>query len=596
MPPVEVVSPPVQARLADRVLLRLPKLASPSACHAAAKRLRIARRDADAFRLDLRAARAGLAAAQHEVGLCYAEGRGVPPNLTEAAAWLERAGGAEQGRSQALLATLFLKGMPFAATEEGSASSTLFQDGTQASEPDFEQALTWARRAAASGSAEGEAIAGYILSSGPEALRDPVEAERHYRVSAMAGCPQGQLGFGLILSARGEVQAAAGWVSRAATAGLATACYVLGVMLQRGQGVAQDAEQAVLLLRRAAEQGVRPAQARLGLALLDGAGAVEDPLEAETWLRRAALAGDAEAAALVGDLYARGENLPPNYLEAARWFRLAADKGHAKAARALATLSLLGLGMPRDEEEGQRLLALAASQGDAVAQVDAARLALAGFELAAEPIQTESWFAVAAEAGDPVATYNLAVCHALGLGAPLDRDKARRLLRVAAERVVNAQFWYARLLIEDLGDAAALEEARGYLKRAAEEGLLEAAVAYAEMLANGRGGPRDIEQALRTFEAAAGAGHVGAMFAAGALLGGGHGVPEDRVRAQDWFRQAAENGHPPAQQMLGRYLLRGLAGAIDTDAGEMWLRRAAGATTPQSVTTNKQTLPSGNFL
>ena len=60
-------------------------------------------------------------------------------------------------------------------------------------------AVVWARRAAEGGSADGQAILGFILTSGPESLRDLDQAEEMYRRSAEADCPQGCLGYALTL-------------------------------------------------------------------------------------------------------------------------------------------------------------------------------------------------------------------------------------------------------------------------------------------------------------------------------------------------------------------------------------------------------------
>src|SRR5262249_26174120 len=125
--------------------------------------------------------------------------------------------------------------------------------------PDFERALSWARQAAELGSADGQALLAYILSSGPEETRDPPEAERLYRKSAEAGCPQGYLGYGLALlrlEDTARYPEAAEWMRKAAESGLATGFYLLGAMLERGQGMAPNPEQAVLLYREAAQRGL----------------------------------------------------------------------------------------------------------------------------------------------------------------------------------------------------------------------------------------------------------------------------------------------------------------------------------------------------
>ena len=59
--------------------------------------------------------------------------------------------------------------------------------------------MRWAKPAAEAGSPEAQALFAYILTSGPDELRDLDAADDWYRKSAAANCPQGHLGLGLAL-------------------------------------------------------------------------------------------------------------------------------------------------------------------------------------------------------------------------------------------------------------------------------------------------------------------------------------------------------------------------------------------------------------
>ena len=337
-----------------------------------------------AFPLLVRAARAGIAEAEFRLGRCYMEGAGVPPSRVEGARWLERAANQGYVEAQARLATLsiygLLSGSGMASQEPGS-SARLFASN-EATAPEFEIGVKWARKAAEGGSADGQAVLGYILTSGPEHLRDLDEAHRWYERSAAAGNAPGALGYALSLArdAREPEQdkQVAEYLRRAADTGLPTALYLLGIMTERGMGLQPDLAAAVELFRQAAEKGNRPSQARWGVALMEGKTIPANPIEGESWLRRAALGGDPEAAAYVGDLYAKGGKLPPNYAEAAIWFLRAAEAGHRGAARALGLLHLTGAGVPRDQEEAARWFRVSAQAGDQNARVELANLLLKG--------------------------------------------------------------------------------------------------------------------------------------------------------------------------------------------------------------------------
>ena len=279
------------------------------------KGLQLAAQDkrAEAFRYFASAAEKGVAEAEYQVACSYFAGTGVPASAAEGVGGMERAAGLVLLEAQTALAVAWLRGVP---TAEGSANADrksvggdvgadvlgggaahLF-DQVVPGQPDFARAVAWARRACEGGSAEAKAILAYILSSGPEEMRDLEQGDRLFREAAEAGSIQGHLGWGVarlrLAKSAEDSQAAAGHLKIAAAAQFPMALYLLGAMYAVGQGVEKDPEQAAACYRAAAEKGLRPAQARLGAALLQGHGVARDPVAAETWLRRAALAGDPE--------------------------------------------------------------------------------------------------------------------------------------------------------------------------------------------------------------------------------------------------------------------------------------------------------------
>ena len=154
---------------------------------------------------------------------------------------------------------------------------------------------------------------------------------------------------------------------------------------------------------------------------------------------------------MVGDLYAKGGKLPPNFAEAAIWFRRAAEANHRGAARALGMLHLTGAGVGRDQEEAARWFRVAALAGDRNAVVDFGNLVLRGVGGEEDSLRTREWFEHAAASGDLVAAFNFGVCLAEGVGVERDDRKAAEWLRRAADGVVNAQYWYGRMLVDGRG-------------------------------------------------------------------------------------------------------------------------------------------------
>jgi TPR repeat protein len=543
--------------------------------------LRLLERGAHAkgFRHLARAGRRQCLDAHYHLGRCYLAGRAVPRSRTEAIRWLERAAQGGHAQAQFLVAALHVQGVG-SATEESSSVGRLLAN-TEHGTADYAAALAWARRAAEQGVPDAQALLGYILTSGPEPLRDLEQAERWYRCSAAAGCARGSLGLGMALLRKAgdevSLREAASEIRKAAAADLDAAIYLLGTLTEL---VERDLAGAALLYRRVAESGLREGQRCWGLALLHGRGVERDSAAAESWLRRAARAGDAEAAAVVGHLYAHGGERRPNYAEAAIWLQRASELGHAAAARMLGQLHAVGaMGAP-DPAAATEWLQRAASMGDRPAQAELGNLVLSGSAVS-DLLKVGEWFERGANAGDPVAAFNLAVCLAEGFGVDRDERKAAEWIARAAENLPIAQYWYGRMLTEGRGLEPDLAAARVWLGRAAEGGIVEAQVMLGELILNARGGPRDQVAAADLFAKAAAQGHAGAMFALGALADRNRDGA-DRACAAQWFRQAAERGHPYAQLMLARYLAHGLAGSTDLQEAQRLLEAAQAAGVTQA--------------
>ena len=163
------------------VVDRVIALASPRAALRRSIRLSEKGRAVEAFSLLARAAKAGIADAEYRVAHCYLEGSGVPPSRLEGGRWLQRAATHGCVEAQVMLSALCIRGLvsitsrPAGWGEDGT--KRLFASEAPA-DPDFECAEKWARRAAQAGSAEGQALFAYVLTFGPEWMRDLEEAHR----------------------------------------------------------------------------------------------------------------------------------------------------------------------------------------------------------------------------------------------------------------------------------------------------------------------------------------------------------------------------------------------------------------------------------
>ena len=103
-------------------------------------------------------------------------------------------------------------------------------------------------------------------------------------------------------------------------------------MYAKGQGVAQNYQEAVKWYRLAAEQGNASAQFNLGVMYANGRGVTQDDQEAAKWYRLAAEQGYASAQFNLGNMYANGEGVTQDDRIAHMWFNLLASFGNKDGA------------------------------------------------------------------------------------------------------------------------------------------------------------------------------------------------------------------------------------------------------------------------
>ena len=413
--------------------------------------------------------------------------------------------------------------------------------------------------AADAGSADGQALLGYILTSGPENLRNllrpmpddappPRDVRKGARLCAVAGAQRP--------AARSAAEIVA-QLRRAPAAGLADgACSCLAwcrTRHRRHRAIPAAADFFGLAGRERQQRAMAPlghGSLRRGVAANPAQGAnpgFAAPRTPATARRPPWSATSTPRRRIAAQLRRSRDLVPP------------CRRGRPRRRRPRPRPAFPHRRRRASRHRGsRRWFRRAAESGDRHAQADLANLLLSGNGSDDDKRRTRELFEQAAGSGDLVAAFNLGVCLAEGLGVERDDRRAMLWLRRAADGVVNAQYWYGRMLAEGRGMEADPAEGRLWIRRAADAGMADAQVAMAELLLNGTGMPADHPAALELFRKAAEQGHVGAMFAVAAMLGGGHQVPENKQEAQAWYRRAAEKGHAHAQMMLGRFLARGL--------------------------------------
>ncbi|MDN5653194.1 MAG: sel1 repeat family protein, partial [Lactococcus lactis] len=99
--------------------------------------------------------------------------------------------------------------------------------------------------------------------------------------------------------------------------------FYLAKRLQKGEGIAQNTQQAIQWYTKAAQQGVAPAQLNLAIMYLRGEGVQPNLQQARLWLEKAAMRGDNRASYTLALLDEKQKNL----VDAYKWYDLAARDG-----------------------------------------------------------------------------------------------------------------------------------------------------------------------------------------------------------------------------------------------------------------------------
>ena len=277
----------------------------------------------EGLRLIQQSADAGSAEGAHRLALVFAQGDGgTPRNEARAVELFTRAAEKGHRRAQLNLGTLYLRG--------------------QGVPRDLIQARAWLEKAAV----DGDPYALYVLGRAMEESMGPVGADlvraaNLYRQAAEKGHPLAALRYGLALAdqtgIKRDVVAALRWLLHAQQSGVSEAALALADMAARTPASRDKAmnekalQSAITWLTVAAQAGVPSAQFKLANAYYAGAGVTRDLPQAQLWYGRAAQQGQTEAQNAFGIMLANGAGGAPDLVEGYKWLLLAERGGHPES-------------------------------------------------------------------------------------------------------------------------------------------------------------------------------------------------------------------------------------------------------------------------
>jgi len=342
-----------------------------------------------------RAAQAGNAAAEDDLGYAYRYGYGTAVNDAQALRWYTAA--AAQGNNDATVSL---------------GSMVQYGEGVP---QDFGRAMRYYQVAAARGDDAAIYNIGWMYEMGAGVTRNYGAAMQYYLRCAKDGFPEAETGISHMYSdGLGVPQSDAisfAWAVKAAIAGDAGGEYDVGWSYEYGKGVQTDINNAL------------------------------------HWYQRSAGQGDSDAEYSLGHFYETGEGVEQNDAEAAKLYQAAADQGDTLSQVNLGLLYLDGKGVPRNPETAKQLFKAAVAGGNIDGDEDV------GWTLRDDGHYAEAlpYFIQAAAAGDPAAQVNLGYMYEAGEAVKQDyvTDLKWALITKSLMKYTHPNFAYDPANIED---------------------------------------------------------------------------------------------------------------------------------------------------
>ncbi len=366
-----------------------------------------------------KAADLGRASALLDLGVLYAEGRGVRPDPERARQYYERARG-PRGRRRRAQAREHVPGGPRhpQGCLEGAGHSPRrgrarrqglgFHPGIVCRKKDCtcrptssNSATGWSARRAS----ENRALTLRWPGCTSEALAGPKDEARAAELLGRPGAER-------------------------ADAGTAA---VLALLFEKGTGVPKDDQQALRYTKLAAEQGNPAAQCALASRFLSGRGVTKDEDQAAELAAKSAAARDPCGQRLLGSLYMEGAGVLPDQKKGIQLIRWAADQGYAAALYDLGRDYGTGDGVTQDFPLSRTYLEAAIAKGYQMAAIRLGEMYATGQGADRNgPKALSLWQAAAQDKDAPddvvaLAAYNLGMAFSRGWMTPVNQSEGGTL-------------------------------------------------------------------------------------------------------------------------------------------------------------------------
>ncbi len=212
--------------------------------------------------------------------------------------------------------------------------------------------------------------------------------------------------------------------------------YRLGCLIEDGEGFAPNPAVAASYIAIAAVKGIADAQYRFAEMLDTGNGMKMNRQDAASWYIKALEGGDRRAYLKLAYRYLTGDTVTRDETRAAEYFTEAAKDEVPEAFLMLAKLYRDGVGVKKNESKAEEYFFKAADAGISEAQYQYALC----LRKEKKYVESFKWLNVSyqklpdGEKVNPDVLYEIAECHAKGLGTATDRQTAFLYYYDAAKR------------------------------------------------------------------------------------------------------------------------------------------------------------------
>ncbi len=502
----------------------------------------------------------GCSEAATEIGLLYSEGDPSQRSLDKAIGWYEQA--AKAGSISANTNLFFYQSDNGVRKYNSESYSKLLATAVAAGDPTAMECLAdalwkgdWLQRDAVEAwrlwemaAARGDRSAMFSLSArlqqGSQDEKQQARAWHLLKLAFLRGGIQSvaDVASGFLFGYSGaHLQPALGFeiASKAASAGFADACTVLGIAYERGIGTSKNIPKAAETYRLGIDRGSSSSSYQLGI------------------LYKCGLAGKAD------------------FAQAYSHFLKGAEIGYPAAISEKGKALLDGVGVEKDTEAGISCLRKAVDLGEATSLTYLGRAYEYGEGVEKDLPKAIEYFQKAAERGEEYGEYYLGQHYYLGTGVPHDVPTALRWLEPAAKAgVPEAQFLVGCCYSEGVGVAVDNVVATSWFRKSAELGYALGQYNFSQALLNGKGIQSNPEEGIKWLKAGASQGLDLAAINLGLEYVSGTNVTANPVEAARWFREASNRGNPIAANCLGYSYLIGNGVEQDWVEAYQWLALA----------------------